>query len=130
MFVSKLPITEMNLDWFLRNAENKINRYPLTDLSVDGANNLHIELAVAGFTKDDIEIELKDNQLIIAGTHPREKYDDVTYIQQHISQNDFRRVVLLHDCYIKGDITAETSNGILHITVSPAENERKMIKIK
>ena len=39
--------------------------YPLTDVYRDGDDNQVIEMALAGFNKDDLEIEVKENTISI-----------------------------------------------------------------
>lgn len=124
--------TQNDLDWFLRpmSGSDKVARYPLTNIGIDSDETLHIEVAVAGFDKDDIEIELKGNYLIITGNIiiPEEK-EDIRYIQEHISANTFSRRIVLNDVYLGGEIRANVSNGILTITIDPKEPVRKLIAI-
>lgn len=118
-----------DLDWFFRPTfEGKVARYPLTNLGYDENKVLYIEVAVAGFGKDDIELEQKGNQLHISGKMP-EVDENVTYIQQHISASDFERIVVLHENYVGGDIQANVINGVLTITVRPKEQAKRLISI-
>ena len=124
-------LTERDLDWFFRSPtmNEKITRYPLTNLAMKG-DQLLIEVAIAGFGKDNIEIELKGNQLHISGNKEESDSDiDVKYIQRNISSTSFKRVVMLHDNYVGGNIKADVQDGILTITVDPVEQKRKLISI-
>lgn len=119
-----------SLEWFLRGHENQVARYPLTDLYVDKDNNLHIDVAIAGFKRENIEIELKGNQLHIIGIKTDfSNNPDNTYIQKHISSSDFKRIMVLHENYVGGEISANIEDGILSIKVIPKEPTRKLITI-
>lgn len=125
-------LNDRDLDWFFRSPtmNEKITRYPLTNLAMQG-DDLLIEVAIAGFSKDNIEIELKGNQLHISGIMDESEEDtDVKYIQRNISSTPFKRVIMLHDNYVGGEIKADVSNGILSLIVSPVEQHRKIIRIE
>jgi molecular chaperone IbpA len=51
-------------DWL---ANNAVASYPPFNLKKIDDNKYMIEMAVAGFTKQDIELTLEDNKLIIKG---------------------------------------------------------------
>lgn len=120
-----------DLDWlFDVPAGKEVRRYPLTDLSYD-KNTVYVDIAVAGFSPDDIDIELEDNTLVIEGTRTsKENREDVEYIQKHISTSSFVRKVRLHPDFIGGDIEASYKDGILSIKVSKKEKPKRLIEIK
>lgn len=124
-------LSNRDLEWFFRSPsmDTKIARYPLTDLGIDKDKNLHIAVAIAGFGKDDVELELKGNKLHIRGTKETSTSDEVEYIQKHISSTHFDRVIVLHENYVGGEITAKVQDGILTINVEPKEQQKKLITI-
>lgn len=65
--------------------------YPPYDLEMVDENHYRITLAVAGFTKDDLEIETVDNQLVISGDL-KTKDDNRQYIFKSIASRAFKRV--------------------------------------
>jgi HSP20 family protein len=114
-------LTSNDLEWFFRPLRtDKVNRYPLTNLGVDeNDNSLIIEIAVAGFGKKDVKLDLKGNVLHIIGNKLKNLDEEkVNYIQRHISISEFERTIVLHDNYVGGDITANLEDGILTIKVS------------
>ena len=139
MYINQLEnMLKRDLNLFFRPqlGSDKVARYPLTNLGVDSDDNLHIEVAVAGFGKNDIELEQKGNYLIITGSKlnaVNESNDGedngIHYIQQHISSKDFERTIVLNENYVGGDIKADVANGILNIVVKPNEPTRKLIQI-
>lgn len=134
MYVRKIgsPMDRFIEDFFsLPNGNTGVQRYPLTNIATDENMNLYIEIAVAGFSKEDISMELKGNKLHITGVYS-EKDDLVSlrYYQQNISQRDFNRVIALDERYLQGDINASIEDGILSVIISPIEPDKKLIEIK
>lgn len=132
MYLTRMNYDQFrDLDWFFRpQGQKQVARYPLTNLGVDEDNTLYIEVAVAGFSKEDVELELKGNQLHIIGSKDEEIIEkEINYIQKHISSNDFERIITLHENYVGGDISASVKEGILSIKVKPKEPTRKLIAI-
>ena len=69
-----------------------------------------IELAVAGFSEEDVNVEVKENNLTITGELGDK---DNGFVHQGISQRRFsRNFVLAEDVLVKG---ADLSNGILTV---------------
>jgi len=86
---------------------------------------LRITLAVAGFTRDQLEITLEENQLVIRGR----QQDDKTrhYLHRGIAARQFQRSFLLADgMEVLG---AELANGLLAIDLARPEPERIIKKI-
>lgn len=121
-----------DLEWFLKpNFEHKITRYPLTDLGIDKNGVLHVAIAVAGFSKDDIELEMKGNQLHIRGNKVKDVQEsDIEWMQRHISSNTFERIIAMQENFVGGDVNASMTDGILSITVQPKEQLKKLISIQ
>ena len=86
-----------------------------------------IELAVAGFSQDDLTISVKENNLTIIGDIGEK---DNGFIHQGMSQRKFNRnFVLAEDVIVKG---SDLSNGILTIyaeRVVPEEKKARTIEI-
>lgn len=110
-------------------ARNTVTRYPLTDLFVDSKENIIIDIAVAGFSREDISIEMQGDQLVISGVYNDEGRDGLQVVQEFISKQDFERKIRLHDNYIDGDISASLDNGILSIIVTKGNTVKKQISI-
>ncbi|MGY6569172.1 MAG: Hsp20 family protein [Salinarimonas sp.] len=86
---------------------------------------LRITLAVAGFTRDQLEITLEENQLVIRGR----QNDDKTrhYLHRGIAARQFQRAFLLADgMEVLG---ADLSNGLLSIDLARPEPERIIKRI-
>lgn len=86
---------------------------------------LRITLAVAGFTRDQLEITLEESQLVIRGR----QQDDKTrhYLHRGIAARQFQRSFLLADgMQVLG---ADLSNGLLAIDLIRPEPERLIRRI-
>ena len=86
---------------------------------------LRITLAVAGFTRDQLEVTLEDNQLIVRGR----QVDDKTrhFLHRGIAARQFQRTFLLAEgMEVLG---ADLSNGLLSIDLARPEPERIVRKI-
>jgi HSP20 family molecular chaperone IbpA len=93
--------------------------------SDDAPERLRITLAVAGFTRDQLEVTVEESQLVIRGR----QVDDKTrhYIHRGIAARQFQRTFLLADgMEVLG---ADLSNGLLSIDLARPEPERIVRKI-
>jgi len=93
------------------------------------ANNvperLRITLAVAGFSRDELEVILEENQLVIRGR----QIDDKTrhFLHRGIAARQFQRAFLLAEgMEVLG---ADLSNGLLSIDLARPEAERIVRRI-
>jgi HSP20 family molecular chaperone IbpA len=88
--------------------------------SAEGAETLRITLAVAGFTRDQLEITVEDKQLTIRGKQVDDAARD--YLYRGIAARQFQRTfVLAGGIEVK---TAELANGLLSIDLVRHEPER------
>jgi len=86
--------------------------YPPYNIEVIEENNYAITLAVAGFTEDELDIQVNHNQLIVRGQKASGE-DTPNYLYQGIAERDFERKFNLAD-YI--EVTdAKLTNGLLTI---------------
>jgi HSP20 family molecular chaperone IbpA len=87
---------------------------------------LRITLAVAGFSRDELEVLVEENQLIISGRRADEK--SAGYLHRGIAARQFSRAfVLAQGMKVDG---AELENGLLSIDLTRPEPERVIKKIK
>ncbi len=99
-----------------------IERLPRSE---DEPERLRITLAVAGFTRDQLEITLEENQLVIRGRQTDDKARH--YLHRGIAARQFQRTFLLADnMEVMG---ADLSNGLLSIDLARPEPERVVRRI-
>ena len=103
----------------LRNA-TKPTYPPYNIIRVDDEENYLIEIAAAGFTKEDIEITLRDNQLTVKGSKGG---DDADYLHKGIASRDFeQKFALADDVRVTG---ARMDSGVLTVTLEREIPEHK-----
>jgi molecular chaperone IbpA len=104
--------------------------YPPYNVLKHDDDHFEIEIAVAGFDREDITIEVDQNQLTIKGQ--RLKEDDASkYLHRGLAARDFERSWTLADYMIVGD--AELTNGILRVKLTrvvPEALKPRLIAIK
>jgi len=103
--------------------------YPPYNIEQISSNLLRITIAVAGFEKTDLEINLEGNQLQIKG-FKKEENDDRIFLHRGIATRQFQRnFVLAEGIEVEG---ASMENGLLSVDLSQPINteESKKIEIK
>ncbi len=103
--------------------------YPPYNIEQISSNLLRITIAVAGFEKEDLEINLEGNQLQIRG-FKKEENDERIFLHRGIATRQFQRnFVLAEGIEVEG---ASMENGLLSVDLSQPINseESKKIEIK
>ena len=90
--------------------------YPPYNIIKEGEDNYKIEIAVAGFREDELDITVKDYTLTVIGDQKRdENAEGPTYLHKGISARSFTRTFTLGDhVEVKG---AVVQNGLLVINL-------------
>lgn len=112
-------------------AKASIDGYPPYNIErsppVDGQHErIRIVLAVAGFTRDQLEILVEDNQLTIRGKQENDK--SRTYLHRGIAARQFQRSFVLADGLLV--LAAVLDNGLLAIDLARPEPRRRINKIE
>ena len=117
----------------LGNARVVQNNYPPYNIRKAGKDKYAIEVAVAGFNKDDVEVEYEDNLLTVKTKdikRSEEKNGDEV-IHRGISQRSFARsFTIADDVKVNG---AELKDGLLTIScekIIPEIKKKRLIEIK
>ncbi len=111
------------------------DNYPPHNIIKTGENEYVIEMAVAGFSKDEVSIQVESNQLTIAGqkavTATVDEQDEPVYLHRGLAARDFVKVFPLAEHIEVGD--AELTNGILSVKLTrivPEALKARVINIK
>jgi molecular chaperone IbpA len=109
----------------------KIPTYPPFNIKKVDETKYVIEMAVAGFGKQDIEIELQEDTLTVKGSvHQEDTADDDNYLFKGIAERPFTRTFTLADTVqVKN---ADLINGMLKIWLErfiPEEKQPKKIPV-
>ena len=127
-------------DHFERMFEDDFFRLPTTsnfppyNIVKTGTNTYDVELAVAGFGKDDIEVQYEDNMLTVKSKKSdksEEKDEDGNVIHRGISKRYFSKAfTIADDVKVNG---AELKDGLLTIAcerILPDHKKKRLIEIK
>jgi len=102
--------------------------YPPYNIIRNSETDYQIEIAVSGFSEDDIDITLKDNQLVVTGEIKSE--DTKEFVFRGIASRKFIRTFsLAENMEVK---TAKMQNGLLVVNLEfhiPEEQKPKKIAI-
>jgi molecular chaperone IbpA len=106
-----------------------VPNYPPYNIKKVEDNKYVIEIAVAGFTKSEIEIEFEDDKLTVKG-NAKEENDAFDWLYKGIANRNFTRTFALDDkIEIKG---AALVNGMLQIgleRIIPEHKKPKKIEV-
>ncbi len=97
-----------NMSGFDRDSGN----YPPFNIELLDENKYRLSMAVAGFAKDEITIEVKENVLSVKG-QTKSDGDDTDYLHRGIATRNFERRFQLADHVVVNE--AEMKNGLLHV---------------
>ena len=104
--------------------------FPPYNIRKEGDSNFVIELALAGLSQDDLEVEIADSTLTVRSVE-RKQEEDGEVIHRGISYRKFSRSWTLADDVVVND--AKMANGMLTVhleRVVPDEKKPRLIKIK
>jgi molecular chaperone IbpA len=105
--------------------------YPPYNLIKVTEDEFLVEIALAGFAMEDLEITQNARKLVIEGRKPEIEGEEVTYLHRGISSRAFTRdFVLAEHVEVK---EAKFDNGILRITLRrevPEEMKPRLIAIQ
>jgi len=114
---NELPTLESFLNDFFGN--KTINKSVSNNVNVSETDkSYNLELALPGFTKEDINIEIKDDSLIISSVvESKNEIKEENYIKQSFSKSSFERNFYLGDNIDLDNINAKMENGILYVSL-------------
>jgi len=110
-------------------SRNDAGGYPPYNIELMNDNQYTISIAVAGFSDEELELEVKENILKVSGV---KKTDDkeTKYLHRGIANRSFERSFQLADyVFVEG---AEMKDGLLNITLIreiPEASKPRRIKI-
>ena len=103
--------------------------FPPYNIRKEGDYNYLIEMALAGFGKEDIQVEIAENTLSIRSVKENSEDDETQY--RGISFRRFERKFTLSDDLVVNNANLE--NGMLYIDLErivPEEKKPRLIEVK
>ena len=110
------------------------SNYPPYNIRKTGKDNYAIEVALAGFTREDVEVEFEDNLLTVKTKQVNKLEDnssDGEIIHKGISQRQFARSFTIADDVKVSE--AQLKDGLLTVScerIIPEHKKKKLIEIK
>ena len=110
------------------------SNYPPYNIRKTGKDKYSIEVALAGFSRKDVEVEFEDNLLTVRTKQVNKTEDNIEngeILHKGISQRQFARsFTIADDVKVNG---AELKDGLLTIAcerIIPEHKKKKLIEIK
>ena len=95
-------------------ADTGTNTYPPYNIEKSGEDTYRISIAVAGFSEDELSVEMRDGQLVVAAKKAEaETPGSVNYLHRGIAARAFEKRFQMAD-HVR-PVGAETKDGLLHI---------------
>jgi len=119
-------------DTLNRYVDNNVNStgFPPYNIQKVGDYNYTIEMALAGFSKNDIEVEVAEGTLSVRSDKKEEPEDEFTYHRGIPYRKFERKFTLADDLVVNG---AKLENGMLTIELErivPEEKKPRLITVK
>jgi molecular chaperone IbpA len=110
--------------------EGSAPAYPPYNIEATGDDSYRLTMAVAGFSRDELDITVQENSLVISGKAQKEENEDGRYLHRGIARRAFERRFSLAD-HIKVN-GASMDNGLLHVDLVrevPEEAKPRRVEI-
>jgi molecular chaperone IbpA len=118
-------------DNFEHRFANQINQnYPPYNVLKHDEDSYEIEIAVTGFEKDEITVEIDQNQLVVKGQRKEVDLKEPTYLHRSLATRDFTRSWTLAEHMEVGE--GKIKNGVLTIELNrvvPEALKPRLLKI-
>lgn len=111
------------LDEALNIPEKVLTSYPPYNIAKISEDKYVIELAVAGFKREEIDITLEDSKLTIQGNAKKDEDGNKTYYHRGIALRNFTRVFTLADTVVVN--SADLVDGMLVVELQNIIPESK-----
>ena len=115
LFRASVGFDRVMNEFFNEPAFANVTGYPPYNISRDDDDVYEITLALAGFIRDDIDIELEDGTLKITGKSEVLDQDGREYLHKGIAERNFVRTFKLAE-YVEVQ-SAKLEDGILRVTL-------------
>ena len=101
----------------------EIPKYPPYNIKKVDDNKYQLEMALAGFAKTDLEVEVKDNTLTVTGNSADDTENTNSFVYKGIAQRAFTRQWTLMN-YLKV-FSANFKDGVLVVDMELNEPEEE-----
>jgi molecular chaperone IbpA len=119
-------------EWFKRfdTAVESHTNYPPYNLVKESSVEFRLELALAGYKREDIRVSTEENILTVDVAEDRKSKDTVEYLHNGIAKRRLKRTWTLSDDVVVGDVSFV--DGLLTVKLNrviPEHQKRKVYEI-
>ena len=119
-------------DNFEQRFANQIQQnYPPYNILKHDEDTYEIEIAVTGFTPEEVTVEIDQNQLIVKGERKRDEDAEPQYLHRGLATRDFTRSWTLAEHMVVGE--GRIKNGVLTVSLTrevPEALKPRVLKLK
>ena len=129
--LAQLSKALVGFDRYFTAPHHQNGNYPPHNIVKYSDGSYGIEVAVAGFTKEEVTVEVDQDQLTIRGIKNRPDEDTVEYLHRGLAARDFEQTFTLAEYMIVNG--AKVDNGMLHIDIQriiPEALKPRQIEVK
>ena len=121
----------VGFDQYFNNPRLQNSNYPPHNIVKYSDSAYAIEVAVAGFSKDEITVEVDQDQLVVRGIQKKDESSTIEYLHKGLASRDFEQTWTLAEYMEVKD--AEVKDGMLIISIErivPESLQPRKIEIK
>lgn len=122
------PFSSFVAPVYAREYKRPTAQFPATNI-LRNENGFVIEMAVPGLTREQLTIQIDNEQLVISATANSDA-PKPSFVRQEFDYTNFKRVFRLHKNANVEAMTATVNNGVLTITVPDKEPAVRKIDIQ
>lgn len=122
LFNSPLLLGFEQFEQAIDRASKSADSYPPYNVEKVSDNRLRITLAVAGFSMDDLQVQLEQNQLVVRGKVNVD--EERVFLHRGIGGRQFRKSFILADGIEV--VGASIDNGLLHVDLEKPLQDREV----
>jgi molecular chaperone IbpA len=129
--LAQLSKALVGFDRYFSAPHHQNGNYPPHNIVKYSDSEYGIEVAVAGFSKEEVTVEVDQDQLTIRGVKKRLDEDTVEYLHRGLAARDFEQTFTLAEYMIVNG--AKVDNGMLQIDIQriiPEALKPRQIEVK
>jgi molecular chaperone IbpA len=129
--LAQLSKALVGFDRYFTAPHHQNGNYPPHNIVKYSDSAYGIEVAVAGFSKEEVTVEVDQDQLTIRGIKHRPNEDTVEYLHRGLAARDFEQTFTLAEYMIVSG--AKVDNGMLQIDIQriiPEALKPRQIEVK
>ncbi len=96
---------------------------PSTDI-IEREDGFHIYMDMPAVHKEDLYIDLEDNELSVKGTSKTERPAEANNVHMEFGDGEYVRTFTISDVVDQENIKASLKNGVLELTLPKAEKAK------